>query len=110
MIDDAGREVSGGRGSCKIVRTCDRFVDEYARQLIWRHPTLKPKDSILVATAIKGKLAVLDSYDDGLLALDGKIGTPPLPIGEPRAPKKLSLWEQADKPSLSAPADKSESK
>lgn len=80
-----------------LVRNCDRFVAEYARQLIWEYPALKPKDSIHVATAIKTRLPVLDSYDDGLLALDGKVGTPALRIGEPHVPEQLSLLDKTPK-------------
>ncbi|MGH7949490.1 MAG: PIN domain-containing protein, partial [Candidatus Binataceae bacterium] len=72
----------------------DRSVAEYARQLIWQYPALKPKDSIHVATAIKEKLPVLDSFDDGLLSLDGAIGTPPLPIGKPHVPEQLDLLKK----------------
>ncbi len=66
-----------------VLRNVDRFIAEYARELIWTYPALKPKDSIHVATALFSAVESLDTYDDGLLALDGSLGDPPLRIGEP---------------------------
>lgn len=74
-----------------IVRNVDRKIAELARELIWRHG-LKPKDSIHVATALRGGITILDTYDDkDFIALNGKIGTPPLRIGTPHEVEQLAL-------------------
>lgn len=73
------------------VRNLDRFVAEQARQLIWRHG-IKPKDATHLATALRWEVPVLDTYDgDDLIALDGKVGDPPLRICEPFVPHDLDL-------------------
>lgn len=70
-----------------VVREVDRFVAETARALIWKHPHLQPKDSIHVATAIRWKIGVLDTYDkDDMIPLDGQLGSPVLRIGHPHMP------------------------
>lgn len=68
-----------------IVRDVDRFVAERARDLIWTHG-LKGADAIHLATALRLGLTVMDTYDEKLISLDGKLGTPPLRIGKPSVP------------------------
>lgn len=65
------------------IRNVDRFVAEYARRLMWRRSGLWPKDSIHVATAILNKVAVMHTFDDLLLKLDNKFGSPKLRIRKP---------------------------
>lgn len=74
-----------------IIRNVDRFVAEHARELIWKYPHLKPKDSIHVATAIDSEVDVLDTFDGDLLRLDGKIGNPGLKITKPDMPYQHEL-------------------
>lgn len=54
-----------------------RGVCEAARHLIWKYPSLKPKDSVHLASALayveREYLDVLFSYDKGFLDLDGVI-------------------------------------
>jgi predicted nucleic acid-binding protein len=70
--------------SCIKPITCDRQVSELARELMWKHATLKPKDAIHVASAALLQVEVMHSYDDDdLVPLDGKIGAPPLKICHP---------------------------
>jgi len=61
----------------------DRSVAELARNLLWDYQPLRPKDAIHVASAIKAKVPIFDTFDDYLIGLSGSIGTPPLIIGEP---------------------------
>jgi len=68
-----------------IIVNVDRFIAESARELIWDH-SIKPKDAIHVASALKGKVPVFDTFDAGLLALDNKLGNPPLRIIKPNLP------------------------
>lgn len=65
------------------IRNVDRLIAELARSLIWQYPSLNPKDSIHVATAMKYKILVLDTFDEDLIKLDGQLGSPPLKIGHP---------------------------
>ncbi len=65
------------------IRNVDRFVAEYARRLMWRRAGLWPKDSIHVATAILNKVKTMHTFDDELLKLDNKYGSPKLHICKP---------------------------
>jgi predicted nucleic acid-binding protein len=74
-----------------IIREVDRFIAEQARDLIWRHG-LHPKDAIHVATALRWRIPILDTFDDtDLLPLNRKLGNPPLEIGHPHAPEEPEL-------------------
>lgn len=61
----------------------DRVLAEDARNLLWDHLSLKAKDAIHVASAIKAKAIVLDTFDEGLIKLSGKMGDPLLRISHP---------------------------
>jgi len=54
------------------VRNVDHRVSEIARRVVRDHK-LKPPDAIHVATALLSKVDVLQTYDEPLIALDGKI-------------------------------------
>jgi hypothetical protein len=58
--------------------------------------TRRPKDAIHVASAIAGGCSILETYDGGLLKLDGKVGTPPLTIplvaAAPKPPPSPDLF------------------
>jgi len=56
----------------KVVNV-ERFVAEDARYLIWKYPHLNPKDSIHLATTLRHNVPLLNSFDDHLLKLNGKI-------------------------------------
>lgn len=73
-----------------LVRNVDRKTAEDARRLIWSR-AVKPKDSIHLATALRAKLTFFDTFDDDLIALDGKLGSPKLRIGPPKVPEELEL-------------------
>lgn len=76
-----------------IVVNLERWIAEDARNLIWKFPHLKPKDSIHVATALKNSIQVLHTFDQDLLKLNGQFGN--LMISEPNIintqQKKLNL-------------------
>lgn len=74
-----------------IIREVDRFVAEYARDLIWAHG-LRGPDAVHLATAIRLGLTVMDTFDSDLLKLDGKCGRPPLRIGHPAVPHTPDLF------------------
>jgi predicted nucleic acid-binding protein len=66
---------------------CDRQIAESARSLIWQfYPGLKPKDAIHLASALFIGVDVLQTYDNDLLKLSGKVGNPPLKIEQPIDP------------------------
>ncbi|MEA5553784.1 PIN domain-containing protein [Anabaena cylindrica UHCC 0172] len=72
----------------------DRIIGELARDLMWQHESLKPKDAAHVATAIKAKVDVLETFDEGLIKLSGTIGEPLLRITRPYLPNQLELFDQ----------------
>lgn len=74
------------------IRVLDRPVAELARELIWQYPKLKPKDAIHVATAVRLKIPILDTFDQDLISLDRQIGNPPLCIGRPDIPYQESIF------------------
>lgn len=76
-----------------VVYDVDRTVAEMAQDLVWQHG-VKPKDAVHLATALTTGPAVgieqLDTFDDELIALSGKLGDdPPLKIGRPNLPATL---------------------
>ncbi|HEY3834482.1 MAG TPA: PIN domain-containing protein [Acidimicrobiia bacterium] len=75
-----------------IVRQLDRFIAEYARDVVWQYG-VNPKDAVHVATAIASRVPHLDTFDKRLIAKSGKIGDPPLVIGHPNIPEQLDLDE-----------------
>jgi predicted nucleic acid-binding protein len=82
-----------------IIREVDRFVAEDARELIWQH-NVDPKDAIHLATALRLNLSVFDTFDDDLIKLSGKLGSPKLVIGHPHAlhQPELDLGVEHSKP------------
>jgi len=71
-----------------IVRQLDRFIAEDARQLVWQHG-FDPKDSVHVATALRGGVKRLDTFDDKLISRSGEVGD--LVIGRPDLPEQLEF-------------------
>ncbi len=85
-----------------VLRNVDRFVALAARRLVWEQG-LMPRDSIHVATALHWKITVFDTYDDGLLKLNGKLAmsegnpnSPKLEITTPHQPMQLPLIAEED--------------
>ncbi len=70
----------------------DRKLAEAARQLMWDHDLLNHKDAIHVATAIRGLFDQLDTFDEPMIKLSGKLGNPPLVIGRPNLPEQTELF------------------
>jgi predicted nucleic acid-binding protein len=73
------------RRSFLRVRPVTRAVAELAQDVVWNH-NIRPKDAIHVATALDAKTNCLETFDEGLLAASGKIGSPPLAIRKPIPP------------------------
>jgi len=62
----------------------DRWIAGQAQELYWEN-NIPPKDAIHVATALKVKVDVMETYDeDDLIKHSGKVGSPPLIIEEPK--------------------------
>lgn len=62
----------------------DRFVADLAQEIVWEN-NIPPKDAIHVASALKARVDVMETYDqDDLIKHSGKVGTPPLLIREPK--------------------------
>jgi len=75
----------------------DRIVAEMARNLLWDYQVLRPQDAIYVASAIKAKVPIFDTFDGYLIGLSGTIGNPPLIIGEPNIPYEEKIFEEKPK-------------
>src|ERR1700737_4504174 len=87
-----------------------RGVCEAARHLIWKHPALKPKDAVHLASALayveREYLDVLFSYDADFLKLDG-VATQKFHIKEPYI-EQLPLFpekKESEKTSTAKPQD-----
>ena len=78
-----------------VIHTVDRKIAEEARQHVWRNG-VKPKDSIHVATAIRVRAEVLETFDTGLLKKSGVIGNPPLIISKPQSPLNVGLYDPSE--------------
>lgn len=78
----------------KIINV-DRLVATEAQELVWEH-NIPPKDAIHVASAIRAKLPVIETYDnDDLISKTGSVGSPPILIREP-ADIQLGLFETGE--------------
>ena len=73
-----------------LMRDYDPRTAELSRRLIWDFD-LSTRDAIHAATALRWNLTQMDTFDGGLLALDGKVGNPPLRISVPDLPQQLEL-------------------
>jgi predicted nucleic acid-binding protein len=73
----------------------DREIGVIARELLWKHEFLKPKDSIHVASAIFHKIQKLNTFDENLLKLTNKYGNPKLMICTPDIGYQPELFEQS---------------
>lgn len=80
-----------------VLREVTRRTGEMARLAVWEYG-VEPKDAIHVATALQAELQYLDTFDDALIGKSGKIGNPPLIIGEPYVPGQgeLGFGEEPD--------------
>jgi predicted nucleic acid-binding protein len=74
-----------------VVRGITRFVAEDARELIWKHG-VKPKDALHVAAAIRARISLFETFDDDLIALNGKLG-PAMRVIHPHEREELELWD-----------------
>jgi predicted nucleic acid-binding protein len=68
------------------IRNVDRFIAELGRTFMWHHKKLKHKDAIHIATAATYHITTLDTFDEDLIKLSGKLGNPPIKIGVPDIP------------------------
>lgn len=74
-----------------LVVDLTRAIAESAQEIVWKYP-VHPKDAIHVATALYAAADELNSFDRGLLALDGKVGqSPGLRIRRPDWEKQEEL-------------------
>lgn len=85
--DKRQKVVAFFRNEYIAVRNVTRSIAEYARDLVWDHG-IDPKDAIHVATALDGKVPVLQTFDGELINHTGRIGNPALIIQRPTPPKQ----------------------
>lgn len=68
-----------------VIVNVDRELAEAAQRFFWDFG-VRPKDAVHVASALRGKASVLETYDDKLIDLDRKLGgSPPLKVRRPVA-------------------------
>lgn len=72
------------------VHNVTRTIAEKAQEVVWAN-NVRPKDAIHVATALSLGVPTLETFDDDLLRLSGKIGAPPLVIRQPLEPSQRRL-------------------
>lgn len=100
-LDEKGAKVNIGKeAEAKIagffrqpyisIRDYDFRTGELARDLIWEHD-LSTRDAIHAATALRWRMTQMDTFDGGLLALDGRLGSPTIRITRPDLPQQLEL-------------------
>ena len=77
-----------------VIVNIDRKIAELARNLLWDYKALRPGDAIHIASAIKAKVDVFDTFDDYLINLSGAISVPPLLIRKPDIPYQVILIEE----------------
>jgi len=78
------------------IREVDRSVAELARDYMWRYKRLKHKDAIHIATAATYHITILDTFDEGLIRLDGKLGNPVIRIGVPDILSQGNLFSETE--------------
>ncbi|WP_420263744.1 type II toxin-antitoxin system VapC family toxin [Candidatus Magnetominusculus dajiuhuensis] len=69
-----------------VLINVDRHIAESSRNLLWDYGALRPNDAIHIASAIEAEIPIIDTFDKYLINLNGKIGKPPLIIGQPDIP------------------------
>jgi predicted nucleic acid-binding protein len=69
----------------------DRTIAEVARLLLWDYKALRPQDAIHIASALKAKVPIFDTFDEYLIGLNGTIGNPPIIIGQPNIPHQEDM-------------------
>ena len=83
--ETAERMIKEFFGRPYIVRApFDRFMAEDVRRLIRTHQGLTSLDAAHIATALRWKIPLLETFDTRLLSLDRAEGNPPLAIREPK--------------------------
>ena len=78
-------------GRSYIIRAAlDPPVAQLARRLVRRYG-LKPLDAVQIGTALRYGIAALETYDNGMIAISGREGNPPLVIRQPtyEGPRQL---------------------
>ena len=60
-----------------LVVQLDRTVAQEAQRYVWDFG-VKPKDAVHVASAIRAGVPTLETYDDGLVKLSGRLGGSPV--------------------------------
>lgn len=74
-----------------LIANLDRFIAEKARRLCWQFEALKPKDALHIASAIETECPYLDTFDDYVLGLNGRLENVLIQIGRPSIPLQFEL-------------------
>ncbi len=73
-----------------IVRNLDRETANLSRKFIWEN-SLKPKDAIHLATAVRAGVSLLHSFDGDLHGVSNIFGNPKITIEEPSMPQQMTI-------------------
>ncbi len=73
-----------------LVVPIDRFTGELAREIVFR-TGLKAPDAIQVAAAIRANCLHFETYDGGILKLDGSLG---IPIRQPFRMSQTAMFDE----------------
>lgn len=65
-----------------VIKNVTREIARMAQNVVWDY-SVEPKDSIHVATAMKFKIPLLNSFDGVLIGISGKVGNPLIKIEKP---------------------------
>lgn len=76
-----------------IIINLDRIIAEMARNLLWNYQALRHEDAIHVASAVRARIPIFDTFDNYLIKQSGIIGDPPLIIGKPNIPYQEQIVE-----------------
>lgn len=79
-----------------VIVNLDRYIAGMARDFVWNYK-VAPKDAIHVASAVKSKIPVLDTFDGELIKLSNEIGEdPPLKITIPDIPFQEDFLDEKE--------------
>jgi predicted nucleic acid-binding protein len=77
-----------------IVAAVDRPVTRLARKLIRQYHLTESPDAVIMATTVHLQVPILETYEKGLLGLDGSKCDPPIVIRQPQYSGTISMFSQ----------------
>lgn len=75
-----------------LVRPLDRDTAHLAQLLLIQHPGLGQGQALHAATALNGRIRILETFDPALLEFHNRLGDPPLIIRRPHQARQIPLF------------------